>query len=56
MDQSTVAFWLSVGLAALKVYEVYSDRRSKIEANVRLTSAEDIGFVVSGIWLHRSVR
>jgi hypothetical protein len=43
MDQSTVAFWLSVGLAALKAYEVYSDRRRKIEANVRLTSSEEIG-------------
>jgi hypothetical protein len=43
MDQSTVAFWLSIILAALKVYEFYSDHRRKIEANVRLTGSEEIG-------------
>ena len=43
MDQAAIAFWLSLALAAIRVYEFYADRRRKIEADVRLTSSGDIG-------------
>ena len=43
MDQSTIALLLSGALTFLRVYEFYSDRRNKIEANTRLTGSEDIG-------------
>jgi hypothetical protein len=50
MDRADVAFWLSIvatatsfALALLKGFEFYTERRIRFDADVRLTSSEDIG-------------
>jgi hypothetical protein len=43
MDKTDLALGISIALALLRTYEFYSDRRRKIETNVRLTGSEDIG-------------